>query len=92
LTDAEAQPKQQKSVSIPTADPAPPSLPESADATEQAINLPAQGTPSVIVSQGPTTDETTENIPSASSADPPHGTLQAASSSQIQEIALKQVS
>jgi hypothetical protein len=40
------------------------------------------------MSQGPTTDETTENIPSASSADPPHGTLQAASSSQIQEIAL----
>jgi hypothetical protein len=44
------------------------------------------------VSQGPTTDETTKNIPSASSADPPHGTLQATSSSQIQEIALKQVS
>jgi hypothetical protein len=61
---------------------------------------------SAIVSQGPTTDETTEelpsilapvdpeakNIPSASLADPPHGTLQAASSSQRQEIALKQVS
>jgi hypothetical protein len=92
LTDAEAQPKWQKSVSIPTADPAPPSQPESAGATEQAVNPPAQGTPSAIVSQGPTTDETTENIPSASSADPPHGTLQATSSSQIQEIALKQVS
>jgi hypothetical protein len=35
------------------------------------------------VSQGPTTDETTENIPSASLTDPLHGTLQAASSSQI---------
>jgi hypothetical protein len=105
-TDAEAQPKRQKSVPIPTSDPAPPSQPESADATKQAVDPSAQGTSSAIVSQGPTTDETTEelpsiiapvnpkaeNIPSASSADPPHGTLQAASSSQRQEIALKQVS
>jgi hypothetical protein len=89
LTHAEAQPKRQKSVSIPTSDPAPPSQPESGDATEQAVNPPAQGTSSVIVSQGPTTDEATKNIPSASLADPPHGTLQAASSSQRQEIALK---
>jgi hypothetical protein len=79
-------------VSIPTSDPAPPRQPESADATKQVVNPPAQGTSSAIVSQGPTTDETTENIPSASSADPPHDTLQAASSSQRQEIALKQVS
>jgi hypothetical protein len=79
-------------MSIPIADQAPLRQPESADATEQAVNPPAQGTPSAIVPQGPTTDETTENIPSASSADPPHGTLQAASSSQVQEIALKQVS
>jgi hypothetical protein len=92
LTDAEAQPKRQKSVSIPTSDPTLPSQPESADATKQAVNPPAQGTSSVIVSQGPTTDETIENIPLASLADPPHGTLQAASSSQRQEIALKQVS
>jgi hypothetical protein len=92
LTDAEAQPKRQKSVSIPTADSAPPSQPESTDTTEQAVNPPTQGTPSAIVSQGPTTDETIENIPSASSANPPHGILQAASSSQVQEIALKQVS
>jgi hypothetical protein len=41
LTDAEAQPKRQKSVSIPTADPAPPSQPELAGATEQAVNPPA---------------------------------------------------
>jgi hypothetical protein len=83
LTDAEAQPKRQKSVSTPIADLAPPSQPESANATEQAVNPPTQGTPSAIVSQGPTTDETTENILSASLTDPPHGTLQAASSSQI---------
>jgi hypothetical protein len=64
------------------------------------------GTSSAIISQGPTTDETTEelpsilalvnpeaeDIPSASSADPSHGTLQVASSSQRQEITLKQVS
>jgi hypothetical protein len=82
------------------------SQPESADATKQAVDPPAQGTSSAIVSQGPTTDETieelpsilapvnpeAENIPSASPADPPHGTLQAASSSQRQEIVLKQVS
>nr|AGT16306.1 hypothetical protein SHCRBa_026_B05_R_50 [Saccharum hybrid cultivar R570]AGT16331.1 hypothetical protein SHCRBa_026_F17_F_200 [Saccharum hybrid cultivar R570] len=51
---------------------------------------PSEGTPSAIVSQGTTTDETIENIPSASSADPPHGTLQATFSSQMQEITLKQ--
>ncbi|XP_066363546.1 uncharacterized protein [Miscanthus floridulus] len=45
---------------------------------------------SVIIPQEPTTDEVTEDIPSASSADPPHGILQVASSSQAQEIALKQ--
>jgi hypothetical protein len=89
LTDAKAQQKRQKSVSIPTANPTPPNQPESTDTTEQAVNPPTQGTPSATVSQGPTTDETTENIPSASSADLPHGTLQ---SSQVQEIALKQVS
>jgi hypothetical protein len=33
-----------------------------------------------------------EDIPSASSADPSHGILQVASSSQRQEITLKQVS
>ena len=45
----------------------------------------------VIIPQEPTTDEVTEDIPSASSADPPHDILQVASSSQAQEIALKQV-
>ncbi|XP_066396439.1 secreted protein CSS1-like [Miscanthus floridulus] len=44
---------------------------------------------SVITPQEPTTDEVTEDIPSASSADP-HDILQVASSSQAQEIALKQ--
>jgi hypothetical protein len=46
---------------------------------------------SVIIPQEPTTDEVTEDIPSASSADPPLGIFQAVSSSQAQEIALKQV-
>ena len=69
LTDAEAQPKRQRSMPIPT------SAPMS----------------SVIIPQEPTTDEVTEDIPSASSVDPPHGILQVASSSQAQEIALKQV-
>jgi len=44
-----------------------------------------------ITPQELTTDEITEDIPSASSADPPHDILQVASSSQAQEIALKQV-
>jgi hypothetical protein len=62
------------------------------DATEQAVNPPVQDIPSAIVPQGPTTDEATEDIPLASLADPPHGILQAAPSSQVQEIAFKQVS
>jgi hypothetical protein len=88
-TDTEAQPKWQKSIPIPTYDLAPPSQPESADATKQAVDPPAQGTSSAIVSQGPTIDETIEelpsilapvnpkakNIPLASPTDPPHGTL-----------------
>jgi hypothetical protein len=59
-----------------------------------------------VVSQGPITDETTEELPSilalinpeaedissTSSADPSHGTLQIAFSSQRQKITLKQVS
>jgi hypothetical protein len=95
-TDTEAQPKWQKSIPIPTSDPAPPSQPESTDATKQAVDPLAQGTSSAIISQGPTIDETTEelpsnlapvnpkaeDIPSASSADPSHGILQVASSSQ----------
>jgi hypothetical protein len=94
-TDTEAQPKQQKSIPIPTPDLAPLSQPEPTDATEQAINPSAQGMLSAIVSQGPIIDETTEelpsvlapvnpadeDIPSASSADPSHGTLQIVSSS-----------
>jgi hypothetical protein len=105
-TDTEAQPKRQKSVPIPTPDLAPPSQLESVDATEQAVDPSAQGTSSAVVSQGPITDETTEElpsvlapinptakyIPSASSVDPSHGTLQITSSSQRQEITLKQVS
>jgi hypothetical protein len=60
------------------------------DIIEQAA-LPAQDIPSAIIPQGPTTDEAIEDIPSASSADPSHDPLQAAPSSQAQEIALKQV-
>jgi hypothetical protein len=104
--DTEAQPKWQKSVPIPTPDLAPPSQPEPADATEQAVDPSAQGTSSAVVSQGPITNETIEelssvlapinptakDIPSAGSANPSHGTLQIASSSQRQEITLKQVS
>jgi hypothetical protein len=105
-TDTEAQLKRHKSVPIPTPNLAPPSKPEPADATEQAVDPSAQGTSSAVVSQGPITDETTEelpsvltpinpiakDIPSAGSADPSHDTLQIASSSQRQEITLKQVS
>jgi hypothetical protein len=88
-TDTEAQPKRQKSIPIPTFDLAPPSQPESADATKQAVDPPAQGTSSAVISQGPTIDEImeelpsnlapvnleVEDIPSASSADPSHGIL-----------------
>jgi hypothetical protein len=95
-TDTEAQLKWQKSIPIPTSDPAPLSQPESADATKQAVDPLAQGTTSAVVFQGPTTNETTEELPSnlapvnpeaedissASSADPSHGTLQVASSGQ----------
>jgi hypothetical protein len=105
-TYTEAQPKRQKSVPIPTSDPAPPSQPKSADATKQVVDPPAQGTSSAVISQGPTIDGTMEelssnlapvnpeakDIPSTSSADPSHGILQVASSSQRQEITLKQVS
>jgi hypothetical protein len=89
LTDAEAQQKRQKSMPIPTS--APRSTSQPVDVVEQ-VNPPVQNVPSAIIPQGPTTDEATEDIPSASSADPPHGTLQAAPFSQAQEIALKQVS
>jgi hypothetical protein len=90
----------------PTPDLAPSSQLEPTDTTEQAVDPSAQGTSSAVVSQGPITDETTEelpsilapinpkaeDIPSASSANPSHGTLQIAFSSQRQEITLKQVS
>jgi hypothetical protein len=105
-TDTEAQSKWQKSVLIPTPYLAPPSQPEPADAPERAVDPSTQGTSSVVASQGLITDETTEelpsvlapinpaaeDIPSAGTADPSHGTLQTASSSQRQEITLKQVS
>jgi hypothetical protein len=89
LTDAEAQQKRQKSMPVPTSVPTSASQP--VDVAEQ-VDPPVQNIPSAIIPQGPTTDEVTEDIPSASSADPPHGTLQAAPSSQAQEIALKQAS
>jgi hypothetical protein len=106
LTDTEAQPKRQKSVPIPTPYLAPLSHPELPDATKQAVDPSAQGTSSAIVSQGTITNETTkelpsvlapinpaaEDIPSAGTANPSYGTLQIASSSQRQEITLKQVS
>jgi hypothetical protein len=88
LTDAEAQQKRQKSTPAPASAPTPVSQPT--DVTEQAAPS-AQDTPSAITPQGPTTDEIVEDIPSASSADPSHDPLQAAPSSQAQEIALKQV-
>jgi hypothetical protein len=90
LTDVEAQQKRQKSMRIPTSIPTSASQP--VNTTEQTINPPVQDVPSAIIPQGPITDETTEDIPSASSADPLHGILQAAPSNQAQEIALKQVS
>jgi hypothetical protein len=95
-TDTEAQPKRQKSVPIPTPYLAPLSQPEPANATEQAVDPSAQGTSSAVISQGPITNETTEelpsvlapinpaaeDIPSADLTDPSHGTLQIASSCQ----------
>jgi hypothetical protein len=81
LTDAEAQQK-------PT--PAPASAPTPVDQPSEQT-APAQDTSSAIIPQGPTTDVVIEDIPSASSADPSHDPLQAAPSSQAQEIALKQV-
>jgi hypothetical protein len=78
LTDAEAQQKRQKSMLVPTSVPTSASQP--IDIAEQ-VNPPVQNIPSAIIPQGPTTDEVTEDIPSASSADPPHSTLQAAPSS-----------
>jgi hypothetical protein len=88
LTDAEAQQKRQKSTPAPASAPTPISQPT--DAVEQ-IDPPAQNISSAIILQGPTTDEVIEDIPSATSADPSHDPLQAAPSSQTQEIALKQV-
>jgi hypothetical protein len=46
---------------------------------------------SVLTLQGPTTDEVVEDIPLASPVDPSHDLFQTAPSSQVQEIALKQV-
>jgi hypothetical protein len=83
LIDAEAQQKWQKSMLVPTS--APTSASQPVDIAEQ-VNPSVQNIPSAIIPQGPTTDEVTEDIPSASSVDPPHGTLQAAPSSQAQEI------
>jgi hypothetical protein len=88
LTDAEAQQKRQKSTPAPASAPTPTSQPT--DAIEQVDPL-AQNIPSAIIPQGPTTDEVVEDILSATSADPSHDPLQAAPSSQAQEIALKQV-
>jgi hypothetical protein len=88
LTDAEAQQKRQKSMPVPTS--APTSASQPTDVAEQ-VDPSAQNVPLAIIPQGPTIDEVVEDIPSTSSADPSHGTLQAAPSSQAQEIALKQV-
>jgi hypothetical protein len=88
-TDTKAQPKRQKSVLIPTPYLAPPSQPEPADAPERAVDPSAQGMSSAVASQGLITDEITEellsvlapinpaaeDIPSAGTADPSHGTL-----------------
>jgi hypothetical protein len=74
---------------VPTS--APTSASQPTDVAEQ-IDPSTQNVPSAIIPQGPTIDEVVEDIPSASSADPSHGPLQAAPSSQAQEIALKQVS
>jgi hypothetical protein len=89
LTDAEAQQKRQKSMPVPTS--APTSASQPTDVAEQ-VDPSAQNVPSAIIPQGPTTDEVIEDIPSVSSANPLHGTLQTAPSGQAQEIALKQVS
>jgi cell pole-organizing protein PopZ len=88
LTDAKAQQQRQKSTPAPVSAPTPVSQPT--DIIEQAASS-AQDTSSAIIPQGPTTDEVIEDIPSASSADPSHDPLQAALSSQAQEIVLKQV-
>jgi hypothetical protein len=89
LTDAEAQQKRQKSMLVPSS--APTSASQPIDVAEQ-VDPSTQNVPSVIIPQGPTSNEAIEDIPSASSADPSHGTLQAAPSSQAQEITLKQLS
>jgi hypothetical protein len=73
---------------VPASAPTPISQPT--DVVEQ-VDLSAQNVSSAIIPQGPTIDEVVEDIPSASFADPLHGPLQAAPSSQTQEIALKQV-
>jgi hypothetical protein len=88
LTDAEAQQKRQKSMPVPVSAPTPISQPT--DVVEQ-VDPPAQNVSSAIIPQGPTIDEVVEDIPSAISADSSHDPLQAAPSSQAQEIALKQV-
>jgi hypothetical protein len=73
---------------VPASAPTPVSQPT--DVVEQ-MDPSAQNVSSAIIPQGPTIDEVIEDIPSASSADPSHGPLQAAPSSQAQEIELKQV-
>jgi hypothetical protein len=73
---------------VPTS--APTSASQPTNVAEQ-VDPSAQNVPSAIIPQGTTIDEVIEDIPSASSADPSHGPLQAAPSSQAQEIALKQV-
>jgi hypothetical protein len=73
---------------VPASAPTPASQPT--DVVEQ-VEPSAQNVPSAIIPQGPTIDEVVEDIPSASFADPSHGPLQAAPSSQAQEIVLKQV-
>jgi hypothetical protein len=84
-TSTKTQPKRQKSMPIPP----PTRQPKPANAPEQAVDLSAQGTPSAIVSQEQTTDDTTEelppastpvnptveDIPSSSTADPSHAVL-----------------
>jgi hypothetical protein len=85
LTDAEAQQKRQKST------PAPASAPTSISQPTEQTAPSAHDTSSAIIPQGPSTDVIIEDIPSASSADPSYDPLQAAPSSQAQEIALKQV-
>jgi hypothetical protein len=73
---------------VPASAPTPVSQPT--DIVEQ-VDPSAQNVSSAIIPQRPTIDEVVEDIPSASSADPSYGPLQAAPSSQAQEITLKQV-